>query len=173
VFVAAGATSVGQSAIDDRRLDSAICGLATMIGEVDTSTLYAQIQADLAAFRADEQADFAAWFAGVQATLGSDTAGNLLNLIQYHAPVVLTVSLPASGWSASAPYTQTVNAAGMLTTDAPLADVVLSATAATAKAQLEAYGYIGRIDTGSGQITVTCYEDKPAVDLTLVLKVVR
>ncbi len=173
VFVAAGVTSVAQSAVDDRRLDSAICGIATMIGEVDTSTLYAQVQADLAEFKAEEQAAFAQWFAGVQATLGADVAGNLLNLIQYHAPLLLSANLPASGWSTSAPYTQTVTVEGILATDTPLIDVVLSDTVATAMAQIAEFGYIGRITTGANQITVTCYEDKPTVDLTLTLKVVR
>jgi len=89
------------------------------------------------------------------------------------ATATISASLPASGWSASAPYTQTVTATGILATDTPLADVVLSDTPATAITQLEAYGYIGRMDAGSGQITATCYEDKPTVDLTVALKVVR
>ncbi len=173
VYVAAGATSIAQSAITDTRLDSAVCGLATMIGELDTTTLYAQVQADLAEFKADEMADFIAWLASVQDALGEDAAGNLLNMIQQRAPLTFTANLPANGWSGTAPYTQTVAVAGLLETDIPLVDVVLSETAATAKAQLEAYGCIGRIDTVAGQLTVKCYEDKPAVDLTLVLKVVR
>lgn len=158
--------------------------VASIVGDTDTSALYTQVQADLAAFRAQEQAGFAqwsaaqqaafdAWYAQIQSVLGEDAAGNLLNLITYHAPLQRTVSLPASGWSAAAPYTQTVTAVDVLATDTPLADVVLSNVAATAIAQLEAYGCVGRIDAGEGQITVTCYEDKPAADLTLALKVVR
>ena len=184
VYVAAGSTSVMQSAITDKRLDSSVCGIATMIGDLDTTSLYNQVQAalnefktesqaDFAQFSATQQAAFAAWFAGVRETLGGDVAGNLLNLINAHAPVSLSVSLPASGWTGSGPYTQTVSAAGMLATDTPLADVTLSDVVETAKAQLEAYALVGRIDTGADAVTVTCYDGVPAADLTVNLKVVR
>lgn len=84
-----------------------------------------------------------------------------------------SVSVPTSGWGASAPFTQTVNVTGLLATDTPLVDVALSTTAATAKQQLEAYGYLGKVVTSDGSILLTCYEVKPLVDLTLTLKVVR
>jgi hypothetical protein len=84
-----------------------------------------------------------------------------------------TAVLPAAGWTAAAPYTQTVAVPGMLATDTPLVDVTLSAAPATALAELAAYGHIGRIDTVAGQITATCYKKKPAVNLTLAAKVVR
>lgn len=87
--------------------------------------------------------------------------------------ITYAATLTAAGWSGSAaPYTQTVTAAGITANDAPLADVVLSADAAAAMAQLEAWGMIGRITTGAGIITATCYEEKPAVDLNLTMKVV-
>lgn len=76
-------------------------------------------------------------------------------------------------WSGSGPYTQTVNVAGMLATDNPVADVVLSDTAATAQAQLEAWGLVGRITTANGSITATCYDGKPGTALTVQFKVVR
>lgn len=84
-----------------------------------------------------------------------------------------TVSVPANGWSASAPYTQTVTVTGMLSTDTPLVDVVLSDTTATALAQLKAYGAISKIVTDTNAITLTCLEDLPSTDLTILLKVVR
>lgn len=88
-------------------------------------------------------------------------------------PLNLVATLPAGEWSGVAPYIQTATVEGMLDTDTPLVDVVLSHVAATAVAQLDAYGLVGRIDTATGGITVTCYEEKPEVDLTLALKVVR
>ena len=88
-------------------------------------------------------------------------------------PVDLTAALSAEGWSDEAPYIQTVTVEGMLGTDTPLVDVVLSHAEATAVAQLDAYGLVGRVDTAAGEITVTCYKDKPDVNLTLALKVVR
>lgn len=82
-------------------------------------------------------------------------------------------TLLAEDWSATAPYTQTVEVEGVLGTDTPLVDVVLSDDAEDAVAELEAYGLVGRLDTDEDEITVTCYEDVPEVDLTLALKVVR
>ena len=37
----------------------------------------------------------------------------------------------------------------------------------------EAWGFVGRVTAGNGQITAYCYEDKPAVNLPVILKVVR
>lgn len=84
-----------------------------------------------------------------------------------------TVALPTLGWEGSGPYTQTVNVAGMLNADNPIVDIVLSETATTAIAQLAAYGLVGRIDSGNGTITAICYEEKPAIDLSLMMKAVR
>lgn len=84
-----------------------------------------------------------------------------------------TVPLPASGWTGTGPYVQTVAVEGILETDNPVADVVLSENAADAIAETEAWAAVGRIVTMAGQIAVTCYEDKPVRDITIQLKVVR
>ena len=102
-----------------------------------------------------------------------DAIQNHTDAILYHTPIHLLADLPASGWSAAAPYTQTVQVAGLLATDIPLVDVTLSATLVTRIAQREAYGYVSMITTAANSITVTCDEDKPTVDLSLTLKVVR
>lgn len=100
--------------------------------------------------------------------------GTLAQVLESKAAVSqFTAVLSAAGWTAAAPCTQTVAIPGMLATDTPLVDVRLSDVTATALAELEAYGLLGRIDTEDGQVTCTCYEDKPGVDLTLALKVVR
>ena len=83
IYVAAGATAITQAVITDTRLDSNRCGVvASIIGDTDTSTYYAQIAADLAAFKANEEANFLAWFATIQDILDEEVAGNLLNQIQ-------------------------------------------------------------------------------------------
>lgn len=82
VLIPANSTAIAQSRITDTRLNTDRCGIvASIMGEVDTSALYAQIQADLAGFKANEQAAFSAWFAGLQTDLSGDVAGNLLNMI--------------------------------------------------------------------------------------------
>ena len=92
-----------------------------------------------------------------------------LEHIHGHYPFVRTATLPIAGWSASAPYTQTVSVAELLENDTPIADVALSDTADTAKAQLEAYGMLGRLTCGAGTITAVCYEDKPTTELVINL----
>lgn len=82
------------------------------------------------------------------------------------------VSLTASGWSSTAPYTQTVSVVGVLASDMPVISLFLpdGLSAATVKAQKKAYGMVDRAETGEGQITFYCYNKKPAVDFQVVAK---
>ena len=96
ISVPAGTTAIIQSLITDTRLDNGVCGIVTgVVKQVDTTTLYAQIQSDLAHFKsgsetdftswsADQRASFDTWLAGIKDALDGDTAGNLLNLITTH-----------------------------------------------------------------------------------------
>lgn len=81
----------------------------------------------------------------------------------------------ASGWSESAPYSQTVSVEGILATDDPLVDVSLTGvtTAEAGKARTDAWTFVGRVEAGAGTVTACCYEEKPTVDLPVLLKVVR
>ena len=80
------------------------------------------------------------------------------------------VSLPASGWSGSAPYTQTVSVEGM-TADwvpgIPTAVLGSSVDVSTLLAATEALGCIKMITSAAGTLTFTAPEDKPGVSLTL------
>ena len=80
------------------------------------------------------------------------------------------VSLPASGWSGSAPYTQTVSVSGM-TADwvpgIPTAVLGSSVDVSTLLAATEALGCIKMITSAAGTLTFTAPEDKPGVSLTL------
>lgn len=82
-------------------------------------------------------------------------------------------TLSSSGWSSSVPYTQTVSIQGILATDVPVVDVVLSSTTSTAKSQLEAWSCVSKIETAAGSITATCLEELPTIDIPIQLKVVR
>lgn len=84
-----------------------------------------------------------------------------------------TGTLLSSGWSSSAPYTQTVSIQGMLATDVPIVDVVLSSTTSTAISQTEAWSCVSKIETAAGSIIATCLEEKPTIDIPIQLKVVR
>ena len=84
-----------------------------------------------------------------------------------------TATLLSSGWSSSAPYTQTVSVSGILSTDTPIADVVLDVVTSTAMAQISAWMCVSNIETADGSITATCFENKPEIDIPIQLKVVR
>lgn len=84
-----------------------------------------------------------------------------------------TATLTSSGWSSSAPYTQTVSVSGILSTDTPIADVVLDVVTSTAMSQISAWMCISKIETADGSITATCLENKPEIDIPIQLKVVR
>nr|DAR17140.1 MAG TPA: hypothetical protein [Caudoviricetes sp.] len=80
------------------------------------------------------------------------------------------VSLPASGWSGSAPYTQTVSVPG-ITEDwvpgVPTAVLGSSVAVSTLLAATEALGCIKMITSAAGTLTFTAPEDKPSASLTL------
>lgn len=88
-------------------------------------------------------------------------------------PIQFLAEFPHDGWSASVPYTQTVEVEGLLETDVPLVDAVFSEDAATAIKEVEAYGFLDRIDTDDGYLKAYCYTKKPAVNVTVQLRVVR
>ena len=101
--------------------------------------------------------------ANVQTSLGGLAAdvGNLKYVL---------VSLPYSGWSGSAPYTQTVSVSGMTADWVPgIPTAVLgSSVAVTALlAATEALGCIKMITSADGTLTFTAPEDKPGASLTL------
>ena len=82
----------------------------------------------------------------------------------------VTVNLPASGWSGSAPYTQTVSVSGMTADWAPgIPTAVLgsSVEVTVLLAATEALGCIKMITSAAGTLTFTAPEDKPGVSLTL------
>ena len=77
LFIAANSSAISSARITDTRYESARCGIISSIAEFDSDTIYEQIQADLAGFKADEQAQFLAWFETIRDQLSEDAAGNL------------------------------------------------------------------------------------------------
>lgn len=122
VRIPANSNAIQQANITDTRLDTQRCGLVTAIQtDIDTNGLYAQIQADLASFKDNEQASFEQWFSTLKTNLEGDVAAALtgrVTALEQGMPNKLegrarTVTLSSSGWSSSAPYTQTVTVSGV------------------------------------------------------------
>lgn len=83
-----------------------------------------------------------------------------------------TADLPAEGWTGDGEtgYTQTVDCEGMTADVVTLQPMILpTGDRATDIAAREALGYISMVETLAGQVTVTCWEDKPTVNLTIYL----
>ena len=83
------------------------------------------------------------------------------------------IIVPASSWSDSAPYTQTVSVSDLLATDKPHLFPVYSDTLDTAITQHESWAMVSTAVSNDGSLTLKCFEEKPAADLTLQLEVNR
>lgn len=84
------------------------------------------------------------------------------------------LTFTASGWSSTAPYTQSVNITGLTSTDVPIIDFdYSSATVETYENLEENYNKILRFVSGNGTLTAYCYEAVPEIDVKIIVKVVK
>lgn len=77
VFVTKNVATITNEKITDTRYESGRCGICSSISKWDTTTIYQQVQADLAGFKTNEQAEFLAWFDHMKDQLSKDAAGHL------------------------------------------------------------------------------------------------
>lgn len=89
------------------------------------------------------------------------------------ATATYTATITTTWAGTAAPYTQDITVNGILSSDNPIVDAVLSATLATAQAQEKAWGYVSKITTSTNTITVVCNKTKPTTAIPIQLKVVR
>lgn len=102
----------------------------------------------------------------------SDTTAENFTKNGQAAIKTFTATLSTS-WSGSGPYSQTVTVSGLLAADNPMVDAVLSDTAATAKAQRDAWALVDRITTAANSITAYAYDKKPTTAIPIQIKVMR
>jgi len=95
-----------------------------------------------------------------------------LSVLGHVNHAVLTATLDTTWSGTSAPYTKTITVSGILATDTPIIDIVMSGTYSTDEARTEAWGYIYRAVTANGSITFYATE-KPTVSLPIQIRVVR
>lgn len=83
-----------------------------------------------------------------------------------------TVVVPLSGWSISAPYIQTIPIARMAADKSPVVDLAISGDLSeeSVKKQKKSWGYVDRIVSNYGSITLYCYVKKPVVDFAITIK---
>lgn len=78
INVKAGSTKITQDMIEDTRMNKSLCGIVVnAVNEIDTTTLYLQVQKDLESFQNMSQAEFTAWFDSIKGQLSGDIATNL------------------------------------------------------------------------------------------------
>jgi hypothetical protein len=83
------------------------------------------------------------------------------------------VTLGASSWSAGAPYTQTVDLAGINSADTPHYGVVYSGVLQNDIVLKNEFAKIDDLDTYDGYMVFTCFEEKPDVDITVQIEAHR
>lgn len=84
------------------------------------------------------------------------------------------VTFKASNWSLSAPYTQTVPVIGIKESDYPIIDVDSSVISSDENGDyLGAWALIGRVSTANGSVTAYCYQEKPKVDISVNIVVIK
>ena len=185
ITVRKNVSALTQLDITDTRLDTQRCGVvAQTIGKLDTSAYFLQAQAALeqiqkelsdlnagsATMLKDEydldrtvlmaggiKAYTAAQLQQVQTSISGLTAD--VDNIKY-----VLVELPYSGWSGSAPYTQTVSVSGMTTDWVPGVPSLAfygNVDVTELITKTEALGCIKMITSAAGTLTFTAPEDKP------------
>lgn len=85
---------------------------------------------------------------------------------------VKEVIIPASNWSSSAPYTQTVTVSGVTSSSQPEVYIKYhdGITADNGEDYADAYACINKIETTTNAIIATAYSDKPQMDVHIFLK---
>ena len=133
---------------------------------VDASALVSKATLETAVAEMQESVDAAS----AKADAAAATADSKPNVYDYKATFL------ASGWSDTAPYTQSVSFGGTLkSTDTKpiLALDMENATADTAEDLQAAWSCIGRATAEGSTLTAYCFTDKPETDIPVMMKVVE
>lgn len=85
--------------------------------------------------------------------------------------IAKTATLTAAGWSASAPYTQSVTVSGLTDTKRAMAYPVYGSNTDINLALKEACGMVSFASRSGNVLTFTCLEDKPTVDIPITVEV--
>lgn len=78
IRVNAGATSITQANITDKRADTSVCGIvAAAVKQIDFSQIQAQYDSYISEFKSTEEAAFGEWFESVKGKMTGDAGTNL------------------------------------------------------------------------------------------------
>lgn len=121
-------------------------------------------------FLAEAKADATAKVAAEKAEREAADAAIEDSIEELSTPLFGTFT--AAGWSASAPYSQTISVSGMTADSYPGWDInpPSGASAASLESLMEARNCITYIATAANAVTAVCASDKPAVNLPVFFK---
>lgn len=88
----------------------------------------------------------------------------------YVDTTAVTLSLPASGWVGSGPYTQTIAVQGLTDGRRVMVYPAYGDDLDTNLAMREACACISYAQRSGSNVTITCLEDKPAVDVSIIVE---
>lgn len=148
------AASVKPENVTDLRFDSSCCGLmADSVTKVDTSAINSQVTALISELR----------------TKLKDVESESIYTVDYQA------TLTVSGWTGSGPYTgpftQTIVVQGLTDGRRCMVYPAYGDDADANIAMREACGCLSYTKREGQTITVTCLEDKPEVDIDVIVEV--
>lgn len=85
---------------------------------------------------------------------------------------VKKVTVPLSGWSSEAPYTQMIAVDGISNKDFPIVSLYIPNGDNVADNTLmkRSFGYVDNIVTNVGKISLYCYEKKPTITFRIMIK---
>ncbi|WP_418667941.1 hypothetical protein [Allofournierella sp.] len=178
LFIAKNTAGIPQQRITDTRLDTARCGqVIAPAAPADLEPYFAQLEAAIAAHDTAAQAQIAE----LERVIRGVESGSEVMLKSVYDPQGVeadamahcyNATLPAADWAqqADGSYTQTAACAGMTAQVVTLPPYLIpTGDRETDIAAREALGFISVVETLDGQIAVTCWEDRPEVDLTIHL----
>lgn len=86
--------------------------------------------------------------------------------------ITWTATLDTTWIGNEAPYTKTVSLQGMQSSYIPILDIIYSNNNTTAIAELEEFSKIKKIVSNDGNIVLTCFEEKPEMNLNVRIEVI-
>ena len=173
VYRKPGAAAITAADVTDMRLNKVYCGLmADAITQVNTSAMEAQLYALIS----DLQAGTACVLKTGSTMTGPLTiptptaSGHAVNK-GYVDTKTVSATLSASGWSGTAPYSQSVTVAGLTDDKRAHAHPVYSGTLDTERAIRDACACVSYAKRSGATVTFYCLEDIPESDIPVEVEV--
>lgn len=156
-----GAAYITAADVTDLRLDANYCGLmADAVTRVDTAAINAQISALIQKLRED-----------LEDVEAQDYYASKDYVQDYATTAAINKTLLASGWSGSGPYSQTITVSDLTDDRRPMAYLDVPETASQAATILEEAAKISSCRRSGAQLTFRCLEEKPTVNIPIVVEV--